>query len=365
MRKFLVYVVLSILTLSCQFPKASNNGAIDSSDKYKKALEKQNIINNVIYADVETDAEISDDITDDCADDPAIWLNTNEASKSVIFGSNKKRGIHSYTLDGKQKQFVAYARINNIDVRQGIVLNGKKADILAGSNRTSNSVDLFLIDTAGKIHAKPDYIIKLEDNFKPYGFCLYKNKSGQLYAFVNNKKGEIIQISVDIQNNKLDAKVVKKFKLNSQVEGMVADDSLARLYVAEEDFGIHMFDLSKNSNKSIVLNGSTKDNIKISFDIEGVALLKPNYLVASIQGNFTYAVFDIKHNRYVTSFKIEGKEVDRVEETDGIEIFNESLGNTFPEGVLIVQDGFNYDGKSLNYQNFKIIDLRKVKKYLK
>ena len=364
-KKSLYFIIIFIPLLSCSVSKISKKEAVYDKKSFEQALVEQNNIKHSLRADAETQPVISDNITDDCADDPAIWYNSKFPEKSIVFGSNKKRGIHSYDLTGKQKQFISYAKINNIDIRQNIILDNKEYDILGGSNKSDKSIDLFIIDSNGKVKNKPDFTIGLGENFKPYGFCLYKNPKGQFFAFVNDKKGNVFQIKIDIKDNKFLAKTIKKFKLNSQVEGMVADDKNEKLYVAEEDFGIHIFDLKNPDNKPEILNGSTKDNTKIRFDIEGIALLPPHYLVASSQGNFTYAIFDLMEKKYITSFKIISNIVDGVEDTDGLEIYTGYLNKKYPKGILVVQDGFNFDNDTLNFQNFKIIDIRKINKLIK
>ena len=87
--------------------------------------------------------------------------------------------------------------------------------------------------------------------------------------------------------------------------------------------------------------------------------------MASIQGSFSYAIFDIPNDQYLTSFKIVDGNIDGVEETDGIEILTAPLGKKFPNGVLVVQDGYNQDkdGNPEN-QNFKLIDLSDLYKIL-
>jgi 3-phytase len=57
-------------------------------------------------------------------------------------------------------------------------------------------------------------------------------------------------------------------------------------------------------------------------------------------------------------------EIDGVEETDGIEITSVPLPG-FPKGLLVVQDGYNYDGKKKKSQNFKLVDWNEVEKLLK
>ena len=67
------------------------------------------------------------------------------------------------------------------------------------------------------------------------------------------------------------------------------------------------------------------------------------YLLASSQGDSTYAVYDrAGDNSYLGSFAVGGIEgIDPANESDGADIINVALGDTFPYGLLVVQDGFN------------------------
>lgn len=362
--KILYTLILSILILtiySCKSNFVRNKEARDDQEKYLEAVELQSAFKNIITADFETDPVFTSHYSDDAADDPAIWYNTYNPNKSVIFGSNKKGSLDSYNLSGKKLQSITIGKINNIDIRKGILLGNQKMDIIAGSNRTNNSIVLFKIDTVGTIKNQPDFTINLGD-FEPYGFCLYKDEKNILHAFVNSKNGSIYQYKVNVDSNgKFKSDLVRKLKLDTQVEGMVVDDQNHKLYVGEEEKGIFMFSARENNRaKGKLLNESTSLNKNISYDIEGLALLPPNYLVASSQGNFSYAIFDLKNNKYVDSFIIQNGKIDGVEETDGLEILNINLGNNFPKGILVVHDGFNFDNGKNKNQNYKIIDLEKV-----
>ena len=42
----------------------------------------------------------------DAADDPAIWFNQANPTKSLIFGTDKRKGIHVYDIYGKELEFL-------------------------------------------------------------------------------------------------------------------------------------------------------------------------------------------------------------------------------------------------------------------
>ncbi len=366
---FSAFCLLATFTLfSCTNKNQSgkNTEARDNPVEYQNAETSQSKLSDSIEATLETEPVNSLNPAEDAADDPAIWYNISAPEKSVVFGSNKKNGIHAYDLSGKELQYIACGKVNNIDVRRKVKFGDGKADILAGSCRTDNSIVIFVIDKNGKINDTPDYKINL-GTFSPYGFCLYKGENDILYNFVNSKTGEVKQISADLADSQLISNEVRNIKIPTKVEGMVVNDATHTLYVGEEQTGIHAFSAEPNtSTEGYLLNGSTKANKKIRHDIEGLALIPPNYLIASSQGNFSYAIFDTKKKKYINSFFIKDGTVDGVEETDGLEVMKGDFNDQFPAGILVVQDGFNYnDEKVREAQNFKYVDLREVMKFVK
>ena len=148
---------------------------------------------------------------------------------------------------------------------------------------------------------------------------------------------------------------------------MVADEDFGVLYVGEEDRGIwKMLAEPDGGDRRTLLAMSGEDNPNIAYDVEGLTLYKINgsggYLLASSQGNFSYAIFERGgDNRYLGSFKITDAEtVDGVEETDGIDAVSTPLGKNFPKGLFAAQDGFNYNGGQLQRQNFKLVSWEKI-----
>ncbi|KAF6591920.1 phytase, partial [Paenibacillus sp. EKM208P] len=71
---------------------------------------------------------------------------------SRILATNKGGGILVYDLEGKQLQNMKVGKMNNVDLRYGFTLGGKKIDIAGATNRTNNTIDIFSIDGAsGKL----------------------------------------------------------------------------------------------------------------------------------------------------------------------------------------------------------------------
>lgn len=353
-------LVLFFLLHSCSPQFVRNKEARDDERAFKVARMAQSVISNTVYPIVETAPVSCNTPNEDAADDPAIWYNKENPSLSVVYGSNKIEGIHAYNLNGEEIQFIPCGRINNIDVRQDVIFGNQKMDILAGSNRTDRSIDLFRILPDGQIDTIMLGKIGLGE-VKPYGFCLGKSANNLLHIYVNDKKGSILHFSVNAQGDLSNMKR-RRLSVETQPEGMVVDDQNSKLYIGEEQKGIWVteaFDTHRKSKEFFY--SSTDKNPNIKYDIEGLALLPPHYLVASSQGNFSYCIFDTRTKEYITSYRVMGQDqIDGVEETDGIEIFSKPLNEQFKNGIFIAQDGFNYQDSTIQRQNFKFVELKEI-----
>ena len=85
------------------------------------------------------------------------------------------------------------------------------------------------------------------------------------------------------------------------------------------------------------------------------------YLIASSQGNYSYAIFERQSpHKYLGSFRIADGTIDGAEETDGLDIINMNLGEKFPYGMLVVQDGYNKINEKSVSQNFTIKKKKKI-----
>ena len=303
------------------------------------------------------------DPTNDAADDPAIWINFSDPDSSHIIGTDKKGGLAIYNLSGHELFYYNTGKMNNVDLRYDFPLISDTIDIMAVSNRTDQSVDLFKINYKGYLDTLNK--IKLQSKLNEvYGLCMYKSKvTGKFYVFVNGLDFNTEQWELFTNNNHINGKIVRNIKLGSQVEGMVADDENGLLYISEEDKGIWKFSAEPGETKpSELLKYSTVGaNPNIVSDLEGLTIYKQSndtgYLIASSQGNSSYAVFDrTTPNKYLGSFKIvNGSNTDGTDETDGLDVTSYPLGKMFPKGLLVVQDGINFDNGIRAAQNFKLI----------
>lgn len=347
--------------------------AHDDSLEYAVAIQLQDKIKSTVMPRRETPPIGAGDM-EDAADDPAIWIHKNDPGKSVVFGSNKKGGINSYTLTGEAIDYYPIGNINNIDIIRGVSgSNGNSFDLLGGTNRSAQNVSLLVVAKNGNL-----IVAEIKNNIKKdkiddiYGFCFYKSPiDGLSYLFINAKNGYLAQYAIHHrQEYVFDLELVRSYQFATQVEGMVADNMYGLLFVGEENKGIWKLEAEPHiTPRPELIPHSGEENSNIVYDVEGLTLYATEtggYLMVSSQGNFSYAIFDRDPpHEYLGSFKIvSSDEIDGVEETDGIQATSDDLGLNYPKGIFIAQDGFNYDGEVKKSQNFKYIDWREIQKVI-
>lgn len=278
----------------------------------------------------------------DAADDPAIWVNASDRARSRVLGTDKKGGLGVYDLSGKQLQYLPVGRLNNVDVRTGFVLGGKRVDLAVASNRDHNSLHLFAIDPAsGQLSDIGQIATPITDI---YGLCMFKDREGAIHAITNDKDGTFLQYRLDGTGGSPRGELVRQFKVGSQPEGCVADDRTQRLFVGEEDEAVWTLDARGDApaklEKVIGVGGPLHD------DVEGLALYqgeKADYLVISSQGNDSYLVLDATAPYAVRgAFRVGLNAelgIDGASETDGLEVTSANLGGIWSRGMVVVQDG--------------------------
>jgi 3-phytase len=315
-----------------------------------------------VTADMETDPVQTQD---DAADDPCIWYNSNDPAESRIIGTNKKSGLSVYDLKGKELYHFSVGNVNNVDIRYGFILGDEKIDIVGATNRSFNSISLFRVWKTGALESLSiDKIIS--NTNEVYGFCFYQSRrTGKLYANLVAKSGVFEQYELDGKSGTIQATLVRTFDVGSQCEGMVADDELQTLFIGEEGYGVWKYQAEPDGGEERVsITDLTNDHLEA--DIEGLTLYfadnQKGYLIVSSQGNNRFAVFQRSGNHsYLGSFTIvESSKMDGVSDTDGIDVINRSLGEAFPYGFFIVQDGSNINDSVSANQNFKVVSWGKI-----
>ena len=294
----------------------------------------------------------------DAADDPAIWRHPVDGALSTIIGTDKKRGLVVYDLNGRVLQDIPDGKLGNVDLRTDFPLGGSATAIVTAGNRSDNSIAIYAIDPSTR-RLRNVAARRLGVDFTVYGSCMYRSAvDGATYVIITSKSGEVGQWRLlETKQGTIDAERVRGFDVGSQIEACVADDELGFLYIGEEQVGIWKYAAEPSRGNGRVAIDSTGATGFLTPDVEGLTIFLgvdgTGYLIASSQGRDAFNVYRREGgNEYVATFAIEdGNGIDRVTHSDGVDVLNADLGPMFPHGVFVTQDQQNEGGR----QNFKLV----------
>jgi myo-inositol-hexaphosphate 3-phosphohydrolase len=199
-----------------------------------------------------------------------------------------------------------------------------------------------------------------------YGVCGGLDPYHGLIAFITEDEGSQVQMW---RYTALGLSLVATFDNGNAVqsEGCVYDDQNRTLLISEEqDRGI--LRAYKIDNNLDFLNPTvidTRDGYIVG-DPEGISIYKTSdiegYIVLSSQGDNTINIYNRQlPYDYLGSFEIEKTDlIDGVSDTDGVDSINFNFNANLPNGLLVVQDGWNDLTGTPERQNFKYISFKQI-----
>ena len=306
------------------------------------------------------------DSAGDAADDPAIWVHPADPALSLVIATDKKSGLYVYDADGNLLQTLPDGRMNNVDLRDGFVSGGNSLTLVAASDRSDDTIALYLLDPATRQLTSAGAHVPTGFSH-PYGLCMYAAPGGGHYVFVNETgSGRFRQWLIEDGPAGIEATLVREFDVGSQAEGCAADDELGDLYVAEENVGLWRYPADPASGGEREAIDRVGGANGLAADLEGVAIWQgtggSGFVVVSNQGANNYAVYRRgADHAFIGLFAIVDNAalgIDGVTQTDGLDVTRSSFGPRFPDGLLVVQDGSNQG--TIGRQNFKFIPWRAV-----
>ncbi|MCG1035534.1 phytase [Polaribacter sargassicola] len=306
-----------------------------------------------ITPDIITEKSLND------TDDPAIWIHPTDASKSIVFGTDKNTNgaIYAYDLQGKiieDKTIRNIQRPNNVDLEYGFQLNDSvTVDVLVFTEREKQQIRLFSIpdmkplDNGGFSVFEDEKII---ENKLPMGVAMYKSPiDNSFYAIVGRKtgptEGYLYQYKLVSEKATVKAELVRKFGQFSgekEIEAIAVDAEMGYVYYSDEGHCIRKYyaEPSKGNEEIACFGGEY-----FLEDIEGIAIAKYNdgkgYIIVSDQQKGQFNIFDRTTNAFVKSVNL------TTVETDGCDVVTVPLNDTFKSGLFVAmneeKDFYFYD----------------------
>lgn len=297
------------------------------------------------------------------ADDPALWIHPTDRARSLIIGTDKAEGpngaLYVFNLSGQIVQRVGgLNRPNNVDVRQGVRMNGRSVDLAVAAERRARQLRIFLIrptaphltDITGSCRVFAD---ETGDRSEPMGIALYhRPRDGALFAIVSRKNGPTqgylaqYRLTMDAAG-KVNAAEVRRFGTfggGKEIESVCADDALGYVYYGDEGYGVRKYHADPNAaNAGQEL--ATFARTGYQGDHEGIAIIatgpRTGYIVSTEQigGGSRYHLFPREGapgspHQHVEAAVFQGT----ADDTDGIEATHLPLGGAFPNGALVAMN---------------------------
>lgn len=367
-----------LITTACQPIQAMPAASSESTAGEVDLPIVQPVLETDYLLDVDVDTLPTGERPGD-ADDPAIWVHPTDPAQSLVIAALKEGGLDVYNLNGETLLTIAPegVRYNNVDLLYGFPLLGDyndpssegKVDLAIATDRYKDTLAIFVIDrTTLQLQEVSDPANALiftpageasNQETTAYGLATYAAPDGNFYAFVSRREtGDLAQLRLfDNTYGNVRYEVVRTLTLpipeggelaDAQIEGMVVDQMLGTLYIGQENVGVWKVDAAADSNGDAqLLHAVRPAGEYLEADVEGLAIYygpgEEGYLLVSSQGDNTFAIFKRSgNNEYLGSFGVGSNgEIDSAEESDGAHIVNVSLGERFPNGLLVVHDGLN------------------------
>lgn len=298
------------------------------------------------------------------SDDPAIWINKEDPSESIVFGTDKHidGAIYAFDLNGKiieEKTIRGIKRPNNVDVGYNFMLNDSlKVDLLAFTERERKQIRIFSIPDMKPLDNGGFPVFEDEDNTDfqyPMGIAFYSSPvDGSMYVVVGRKKGPkvnyLYQYKMIPRALGISLELVRKFGNFSgkkEIEAIAVDNDSGFIYYSDERHCVRKYfaEPSKGNEELGCFGGDT-----FSGDIEGIAIVTykkgEGYIIVSNQKKGTFNIFTRSGNEFVKEINL------GTTQTDGCEVVTTPLNSRFKTGLFVAMN---------NKNNYYFYDLAKLK----
>jgi 3-phytase len=302
------------------------------------------------------------------SDDPAIWINPNDPTKSLIIGTDKNEdgALYVYDLNGKideEKTVRNLKRPNNVDVEYGLMLNNKPIDIAVTTERLTSKLRVFKLPEMKAIDNGGIDVFEGQTQRALMGIALYKRQTdGKIFAVVGRKEGPtdgtyLWQYLLEDDGNGYvkgsKVRVFGKWSGKKEIEAIAVDDELGYVYYSDEGVGVHKYAAdpdASNCNEELALFATEG----IAEDQEGISVYKikngTGYILVSDQQANEFHIFkregeaDNPHNHQL----IKVVKTSTIE-SDGSDVTNAVLNNNFPVGLFVAMS----DDQTFHYYSWK------------
>jgi len=222
-------------------------------------------------------------------DDPAIWINRDDPSASLVIGTDKDvdGALYVFGLDGRiqhDKVVRGLLRPNNVDIAYGVMVGGRKVDVAVVTERLANRLRIYRLPDMAPIDGGGIPVFVGERARDAMGIALYTRPvDGALFAIVSRSDqfapgdGYLHQYRlVDDGSGMLRGLFVRAFGQWSgrkEIEALAVDNELGYVYASDETYGVrkyHADPLVEDAEDELAIFATTD----IARDHEGLSIYR-------------------------------------------------------------------------------------------
>lgn len=352
---FYSFLMLFLVLSSCQNEKVSSSETNQSND-------------DVIKPYIITDSVIHD------TDDPAIWINFEDPSKSLIIGTDKDAdgALYVFNLEGKTIDSLVVRNLqrpNNVDVGYGLSYGDQKVDFVVTGERLTSNLRFYSLPEMKEIAIGGIEIYQGETGHEfrdLMGVAVYHDQAEDIHYIIAGRKNGptdgtyLWQYKIHGTESGIELELVRKFGKYSgkkEIEAIAVDHELGYIYYSDEGVGVRKYyaDPAKGNEELALFatEGFTDDH-------EGISIYQTSqnegYILVSDQGANLFHVFpregnEGNPNEHPLLVKIPLSTVS----SDGSEVTAVNLGPNFPKGMFVAMS----DDKT-----FQIYSWLQLEKYI-
>ncbi len=352
--KTINYKVISLLSVAAGLLVSCNPSAEDQTASESRLIP--------IY--------VTDTVNFD-SDDPAIWVHPEDATQSLIFGTDKREmeegGIFAFDLTGKEvkeKRITGIDRPNNIDVSYGFKLDSvTTTDVVMFSERGKQQMRMYSVPDMKPLDEGGLPVFEDSENRAVMGLALYKRPADDSLFAIVSRKGDnaptedyLYQYALFSEDGKVQSRLVRKFGKfsgNGEIEAIAVDHQMGYIYYSDELYGIRKYyaDPAMGNEELAVFgtDGFTEDR-------EGISIYHTSdstgYVLVSDQQARQFRVFPREgsdgsphtHDLHAVVKML-------VNESDGSEVSAVKFNEDFPEGLFVAMS----DNKTFELYDWRMI----------
>jgi 3-phytase len=286
-------------------------------------------------------------------DDPAIWINPDDPTKSLIIGTDKNSdgALYVFDLNGKiipEKTVSGLKRPNNVDVEYGLILNGKPIDIAVATERETNKLRVYRLPEMKAVDNGGIDVFAGEKERGPMGISLYKRaKDSAIYAIVSRKSGPADgylwqYLLQDDGKGGVKGTKVRSFGIFSgkkEIESIAVDDKLGYVYYSDEQSCVRKYNADPEADGADKQLGTISTDGYLE-DSEGISIYEVSdgtgYILVSDQSANKFHIYKREGEPGNPHEHKKVKVVDvSTTNSDGSDVTNVPLGPKFPAGMFV------------------------------